>query len=247
VPPIDLAPIKVILLDIEGTTTPVEFVYQTLFPYVRMSLKRFLRENSSEPAVREAVAELKSHWDSEIRAGKVPPQWIPGTDESEMASAAEYGFWLMDRDSKFGPLKVLQGLVWQRGYQAGRLKGQVYADVPAAFNRWSRRGKKIAIYSSGSELAQKLLFSATEYGDLTHHISAFFDTRVGVKADAESYRRIATFQGMREDQFLFLSDAIAELNAARFAEMRTALVVRTGSGEGSQEGHPFIHSFDALS
>ena len=245
-PPIDLAPIKIILLDVEGTTTSVEFVYQTLFPYARTNLQEFLLENSSDPEVRDAVAALKSNRDAEIRAGKLPPPWILGMDQSEIVSAAEYGLWLMDRDSKIGPLKVLQGLIWQRGYEVGRLKGQVYADVPAAFDRWSRQGKKIAIYSSGSELAQKLLFGATEYGDLTRHIAAFFDTRVGTKSEAGSYRRIAEIESVPESRFLFLSDAVTELNAARSAGMSTALVVRAGTGRNSSGGHPVIHSFDSL-
>jgi len=246
VPPIDLAPIKVILLDIEGTTTPVEFVYQTLFPYASKNLKEFLRENSSDPEVCKAIAALKNHRDGEIHAGKLSPPWITDTDESEVASWAEYGLWLMDQDSKAGPLKVLQGLIWQRGYEAGQLKGQVYADVPAALDRWSRRGKRITIYSSGSELAQKLLFSATDYGDLTRYIGAFLDTRVGAKSEVTSYRRIAAIEGVPEDRFLFLSDTIAELNAARSAGMRTALVVRAGTGAHSSEAHPVIHDLDSL-
>jgi enolase-phosphatase E1 len=246
VPPIDLARIQVLLLDIEGTTTPVGFVYQTLFPYARDNLRAFLRENSSDPKVREAVAALKTHHDEEFRAGKLPVPWNADSEESAVASAAEYGLWLMDQDSKIGPLKMLQGLIWQKAYQAGRLRGQVYADVPVAFERWSRQGKKIAIYSSGSELAQKLLFGVTEHGDLTNHVSAFFDTRVGAKADVVSYRRIAAIVGVPEDHFLFLSDTIAELNAARSAGMSTALVVREGTGEGPSEGHLVIRDFDSL-
>jgi len=246
VPPIDPAPTKIILLDIEGTTTPVEFVYETLFPYARTSLKEFLKRNWSDPEVREAVSGLRSHRDSEIRAGELPPPWIVGTDESETASAAEYGWWLMDRDSKTGPLKVLQGLIWQSGYQQGRLKGQVYTDVPAAFERWSRQGKVVAIYSSGSELAQRLLFATTESGDLTRHIRTFFDTRVGMKANPESYRRIAELLRTPADYFLFLSDTLAELDAARSAGMKTALVVRGRSGDDPGAGHRVIHDFDAI-
>ena len=242
---IDLARVNVVLLDIEGTTTPIEFVYQTLFPYARASLKDFLHENSGDPEVRDTIVALKQHREGEIQSGKTPPAWIADTRESNLDSAAEYGLWLMDQDSKIGPLKFLQGLIWQRGYRAGELKGQVYADVPAAFERWRRQGKKIAIYSSGSELAQKLLFGTTEFGDLTQYISGFFDTRVGTKTSAESYRRIATMSGVPEHRFLFLSDVTGELDAARSAGMRTALVVRTG-GEGKPGEHSVIHNFDSL-
>ncbi|HXX20534.1 MAG TPA: acireductone synthase [Candidatus Acidoferrum sp.] len=246
VPVIDLARVKVVLLDIEGTTTPIEFVYQTLFPYARANLKGFLYENSGDLEVRDAILALKGHREGEIRSGKMPPAWIADTRESNVDSAAEYGLWLMDQDSKIGPLKILQGLIWRRGYEAGRLRGQVYSDVPTAFERWRRQAKEIAIYSSGSELAQKLLFGTTEFGDLTDYISSFFDTRVGAKTNAESYRRIATSLGAPEDRILFFSDAIAELNAARSAGMRTALVVRAGSGEGAPGEHSVIYNFDSL-
>ena len=244
-PAIDLAGVDIILLDIEGTTTPVEFVYETLFPYARKNLRTFLQERANDPDIREAICALKEHRDYQISSGKRVPAWIADTHESEIASVVDYARWLMDQDSKIGPLKFLQGLIWQRGYRAGEVKGHVYADVPAAFERWRRQGKKIAIYSSGSELAQKLLFGMTEFGDLTEYISGFFDTRVGAKNNAESYRRIATISGVPEDQFLFLSDAAGELNAARSAGMSTALVARTG-GEGASGEHPVIHNFDSL-
>lgn len=245
-PAIDLARAKVILLDIEGTTTPIEFVYQTLFPYARAHLTDFLQESSGDSEVRNAVLALKQHREGEIRSGTMPPAWLMDTQAAEIASAANYALWLMDQDSKIGPLKLLQGLIWLQGYQAGQLRGEVYPDVPAEFEHWRRQAKKIAIYSSGSELAQKLLFSTTQFGDLTKYISNFFDTRVGAKTNAESYSRIATIIGVPEDRFLFLSDVTGELDAARSAGMSTTLVVRTGDDAGTAAEHPVIHSLDSL-
>jgi enolase-phosphatase E1 len=118
--------------------------------------------------------------------------------------------------------------------------------VPEAFDRWQAQGKKIAIYSSGSELAQKLLFGTTEFGDLTRQIANFFDTRVGSKRDAESYRRISAAFATPEDSFIFLSDVSEELNAARSAGMKTALVARGKAREASPNGHAIIHDFDCL-
>jgi len=247
VPPIDLAQIQVILLDIEGTTTPLDFVHRTLFGYARENLRPFLEENFDKSEVRDCFRGLQVQHEADDQQGRTPPAWLTGSPESEIRSGVEYGLWLMDRDSKTGSLKALQGLIWQEGYRSGRLKGQVYSDVPRAFHRWRREGKDISIYSSGSELAQRLLFSTTEFGDLTAYISAFFDTRVGAKTNPDSFRRIASLKGDPEEGLLFLSDSLAELDAARSANVRTVLVTRTTGVETRADSHLVISSFDELS
>jgi enolase-phosphatase E1 len=151
----------------------------------------------------------------------------------------------MDRDSKIGPLKVLQGLIWQEGYRSGKLHGEIFPDVLPAFDRWRRQGKEISIYSSGSALAQEMLFRTTEFGDLTTRIKAFFDTRVGNKTNLESYKKIASIAGYPENQILFLSDTVGELDAARSAGMRTALVARS-SKDVISAVHPVIRNFDEI-
>jgi enolase-phosphatase E1 len=247
VPRIDLAGVRVILLDIEGTTTPLEFVHRTLFGYARENLQAFLQANLGQPQVQSGVRDLREQHAIDNREGRTPPAWLSGSAEAEISSAVQYGLWLIDRDSKTGPLKALQGLIWQQGYQSGKLKGEVYSDVPRAFARWCQQGKDVSIYSSGSELAQRLLFRTTDSGDLTGYIRAFFDTRIGAKTSAESFRRIASVKGQPEDQFFFLSDSLAELEAARSVEMRTALVVRAPANAAPASGHPIVHSFDELS
>jgi enolase-phosphatase E1 len=242
----DLARVKVILLDIEGTTTPVDFVYGTLFGYAKTRLETFLEAHRDVPEVRRCVAELKSEHAMDEREGRMPPLWTFGMAGSEIASAAKYGLWLMDRDSKTGPLKAIQGLIWEQGYRSGELKGQVYPDVPRAFDRWRSQSKNVAIYSSGSELAQRLLFSTTQFGDLSLLISAFFDTRVGRKTQVQSYQKIASSLGCSEGRFLFLSDVVVEVDAARSAGMQTALVVRGEDRSIDPQGHPVLTSFDAL-
>jgi enolase-phosphatase E1 len=238
--------IRIFLLDIEGTTTPVDFVYRTLFGYARKNLCSFLRKESGEPEVRDCIAGLKAQYSVDQREGTAPPEWRAGPPESEIESAARYGMWLMDRDSKIGPLKTLQGLIWQEGYTSGTLHGEVYSDVPAAFARWRQQGKEICIYSSGSTLAQQMLFRSTASGDLTPSIKLFFDTRVGAKRSPESYEKIALISGCSANQFLFLSDIIEELDAARAAEMQTTLVVRAPNADVRATEHPKVRTFDEL-
>ena len=152
----------------------------------------------------------------------------------------------MDRDRKSTGLKSLQGRIWDEGYRAGSLKGEVYPDVPPALARWRGQGIDIAIFSSGSVQAQRSLFRNTDAGDLTRFIGAYFDTTTGPKTAPESYARIAAALERSPSEVLFLSDVTAELDAARTAGMRTALCVRDPGSAPSASAHPIIHALDQV-
>jgi len=237
--------IKVLLLDIEGTTTPADFVYKTLFPYANRKVESFLLEHFRDVEVRAVLAELAAQQQGDEREGLRPPAWNQETEEARLRSTIAYVHWLMTRDSKCTPLKALQGKIWQLGYTNGELHGEVYADVPPAFARWRRQGREICIYSSGSMLAQQLLFRSSVAGDLTAHISAFYDTAIGAKTESESYRRIAKSRDRAESEVLFISDALKEIEAARLAGLHAALCVRDPTG-ATDEGDRSINTFDEI-
>jgi len=227
---------RAILLDIEGTTTPIAFVYEVLFPYARAHVRDYLRDHPDA----DTIATLRSEWANEPAANQPP---APGP----VSDVATYVEWLMDRDRKSPGLKALQGLVWQRGYRDQLLKGEVFPDVPPALERWRKGGIKTAIYSSGSVLAQQLLFSTTASGDLTSLLSGFFDTSSGVKTSAESYRRIAAALGCPADEVLFVSDAPAELAAARGAGCDARLCIRPGNAQiHVRASERVVHTFDEI-
>jgi enolase-phosphatase E1 len=238
--------IRAILLDIEGTTTPVDFVTKTLFPYARRKLEAFLREHFHEPEIQSLLRDLHAQLDLDAQSGLHPPSWTEEPAEARLRSAAAYCQWLMARDSKCTPLKTLQGMIWQEGYATGDLHGEVYADVPPAFQRWRAQREKIFIYSSGSELAQRLLFSTVPSGDLTAHISGFFDTRIGAKAEPESYKRIAAAIEYKPAEILFISDAAKEVAAAQKAQMQAILCVRDAHADPVPSAYRVIHNFDAI-
>jgi enolase-phosphatase E1 len=217
--------VGVVLLDIEGTTTPIDFVYKTLFPYASLHVESYLATRSAEPEIRAIVQDLKAERANDAAAGLAPPAWSADSKEKLRDSVA-YVHWLMARDSKSSPLKTLQGKIWQQGFESGELHGEVYTDVPRAFARWRRQGRDIAIYSSGSVLAQKLLFSSVPSGDLTHEIRELFDTGVGIKTAPASYAKIAAAIQKPPQEFLFLSDAEKEVTAAQSAGMFAALCER---------------------
>ena len=241
------ADVQSILLDIEGTTTPIAFVYDVLFPYVRTNLRRHLDVHGNEPAYRELFAELRQDRDASAAAGPDVPPWSDASPSSALVSVARYAEWLMDRDSKAGPLKQLQGRIWDDGYARGELVGDVFPDVRPALERWQDQGLSIGIFSSGSVLAQQLLFRHSTAGDLTPFLRWYFDPSVGVKTKAESYERIATHVGIPVASVLFVSDVVAELDAARNSGMQTRLAIRPGNKPVADgHGHVVIRTFDDL-
>ncbi len=244
--PFDHPRVQALLLDIEGTTTPVEFVYGVLFPYARQHVKEFLRREHASAAVRADLEVLRAEHAAHVAQKLGPPPWRDDSAEAKVDSALAYIHWLMDRDAKSTPLKSLQGKICEAGYRSGELHSEVYADVPPALRRWKTQKKAIAIFSSGSVLAQQLLFANTTAGDLTRFLDAYFDTTTGAKGDAESYRRIAAALKRPPGEILFLSDVVAELDAAKDAGMATALCVRPGRPQPQISVHPVIHTFDEI-
>jgi enolase-phosphatase E1 len=234
--------IRAVLLDIEGTTTPIAFVYDVLFPFARARLGAYLRDPAHEAVVRDVLVLLANEWEADATARGELPEWR----DRDPGTASEYLAWLMDRDVKSPALKRLQGLIWEGGYRTGVLKGEVFKDVAPAFARWRGQNVAVAIYSSGSVLAQRLLFGATDEGDLTPFIEAFFDTAVGPKRWSDSYRRIAAELRHQPDELLFVSDTPAELAAARGAGCQVLLAERPGNPAASYADASAIGSFDQI-
>lgn len=238
---------KCILLDIEGTTTPIDFVYQVLFPFARTHVKDYLSRHWSSADVQSDLAQLRAEQVADVQQGIAPQVINEDSDQSRLETTVAYVHWLMDRDRKSTPLKSLQGRIWEEGYQAGELLSQVFDDVPPAIKRWHDEGKQICIYSSGSVLAQKLLFSHTTAGDLTPLLGGYFDTTIGAKKEADSYRRIATNLQLTPEEIIFVSDVIAELDAARTAGLQGVLSLRPGNHpQPPSHSYQIVHSFAEL-
>lgn len=238
--------IDCLLLDIEGTTTPVDFVYKTLFPFASARVETYLYRRSADPAVKRLINELRAEQAADAARDPQIGVWMRGTLDEEIATAANYVRHLIAVDRKVTSLKTLQGRIWEEGFLSGELRGDVYEDVPRAFQRWKRTGKRIAIFSSGSVLAQRLLFAHSVAGDLTVYIDAYFDTLTGPKREAASYASIANALETQASCVLFVSDVAAELDAAQAAGMKTALMVRPGAVVADDSPHVRLNSFDGV-
>lgn len=218
---------RAILTDIEGTTSSIAFVHDVLFPFSRSRLADYVTEHAGAlTAILDAV-----------RAEVGDPLLDTG------GCIAWLEQW-HDADRKIGPLKVLQGLIWHQGYASGAIKGHVYLDAVAGLRRWHQRGITLAVYSSGSVAAQKLLFGHSDFGDLTALFTAHFDTQVGAKQEADAYRRIAAALGYAPGDILFLSDVEAELAAAHAVGFGVTLLARNGLPSATP--YPVVANFDTL-
>jgi enolase-phosphatase E1 len=241
------APVRVYLLDIEGTVAPLTLTAEVLFPYARAHVEEFLRRHGGDPDVQADLAllaeENRAETDPSCPKIEGAPGPFVGTGDSDVLP---YLFWLMDRDRKSTALKSLQGKIWKIGFKSGELKGMFFPDVPPALERWSK-DSKVAIYSSGSVEAQRLLFGRSTVGDLTPLLSGYFDTRIGPKTASASYAAIAKAIGVAPGEILFFSDVVRELDAAREAGCQTLLVVRPGNPPAAHaHGHRVIESFDSI-
>ena len=213
---------QAVLLDIEGTVTPISFVHEILFPYAREHVNNYLSQHLQQPEVQADIQKLREEQASDIEELRQSP--IDSID-----TIVIYVNRLIDLDRKSPALKSLQGKIWKAGYEDGSLKSPVYSDVVDAFERWRDVGIKINIFSSGSVLAQQLLFAHTDADDLTRYIDQYFDTSVGKKIDPQSYLAIAANLAFDPTQILFVSDVVAELDAAKAAGMQTRLCIRPGN------------------
>jgi len=208
--------IRFILTDIEGTTTSVSFVYESLFPFFRTNIAK-LKKMESDASVQAAFLDV-------VKLAAEEGKNLNSTDEI-IQQLEEWS----RADKKITPLKELQGLLWKEGYVSGELKGHVYSDVAPALKEWKLKGIDLGVFSSGSIAAQKLIFGYSEAGDLTAYLTAYFDTTTGGKRAIETYALIAKELALNPQQILFLSDIKEELEAAENAGYQTIQLVRPGT------------------
>src|SRR5262245_35928769 len=219
-----------------------------MFPYVRKHLTFEVFSNWMEPEYIEAFHSIARDAGHESLDAWLKKEGL--TRENPLRAAevvCNEVTRLMDGDAKATGLKQLQGLIWQSGFESGELKAHVYEDVPPALAAWQAAGKDVRIYSSGSVQAQNLFFGHTIAGNLLPYFHGHYDTTTGPKKEASSYQKIAKDFALPPGEILFLSDVVAELDAARAAGMQTGMVVRPGNAATpAGHGHPVIERLAGL-
>lgn len=220
-------------MDVEGTTTSISFVHEVLFPYSAGRLKAYVEKHLSDPNIQEVLLKTQNTVREE--------EDVSLNREALVLKLLEW----IRQDRKHNALKKLQGLIWHEGYASGEIKGHVYEDVPAVLKKWKDAGHELAIYSSGSVEAQRSLFGHSTYGDLNPLFSNNFDTAVGGKREAQSYKNILEVLNQNAENVLFLSDITEELDAAKAAGMQTIQLVRGTPVVGSS--HQQVKTFQEIS
>ncbi len=204
-------------MDIEGTTSSISFVKDVLFPYFLLNIDDINKLSN--------IKEVKYAFGQVLRIVKREENRDITTSEEVILELKKW----CGQDLKITPLKTLQGILWEKGYQNGELIGHVYDDVPVMLENWNLLGKKMGIFSSGSVNAQKLLFSHSVKGNLSTYFSNYFDTNIGSKRDSDTYSLITKQLALPSNRILFLSDVIEELAAADMAGMKTIQITREGN------------------
>ncbi len=222
--------IKAIVTDIEGTTSAIDFVHQVLFPYSTTALPDYVRQHAQEEEIATIIAQVKA----EIKQ--------PDADlEIVIATLLDW----IATDQKITPLKTLQGFIWETGFKNHHFQGHIYEDAYRNLKQWQQAGIKLYVFSSGSVKAQKLLFGYSQFGDVTYLFKGYFDTQVGKKKTVTAYQNIQKAIALPASEILFLSDVIAELDAAKTAGYHTLLLDRQENINNSQ-GHDVVTNFDAI-
>lgn len=223
-------PIKAIVTDIEGTTSSIDFVHQVLFPYSTKALPEYVRKHAQNEEIATIITEVK--------------QEIQQLDADLEVVITTLLNWIA-ADKKITPLKSLQGFIWEDGFKNNHFQGHLYEDAYCNLVQWYQSGIKLYVFSSGSVKAQKLLFGYSQYGDLNYLFTSNFDTKIGNKKSVAAYQSIAQKIAFPPSEILFLSDVIAELDAAADAGYQT-LVLDRQQNISSSNNHSVVTDFDAI-
>ncbi|MDA7437383.1 acireductone synthase [Synechococcus sp. AH-601-P06] len=236
-----------ILLDIEGTTCPVSFVTETLFPYAKLELKSFLDRHKKDPLTNQLIDNADNEWiqDKSEDSTRLRHQSEKGQQTKHLKIEA-YLQLLIETDKKSTTLKDIQGKIWKEGYTTGRISSELFEDAHENLKRWHKQGYKLSVYSSGSVEAQHLLYKYTNKGDIKNLFSYWFDTHIGNKKEPSSYTEIASVMDCKPQNILFISDNSDECDAARSAGLGTLYSMRDGNPQQEPRNHPVIRHLEEV-
>ncbi|MGD8166230.1 acireductone synthase [Herbiconiux sp. P16] len=224
---------RVVVIDIEGTTSAAGFILGDLYDYARPRLAAWLDDHADDPDIAEARRQV------------VADANLPG-DATTDAIVAVLHEW-MEQDVKATPLKTVQGQIWAEGFERAEISSHFFDDVIPKLREWHGHGIGFAVFSSGSIASQVPWFRHSPDGDLTTLITDFFDTvSAGPKKEPASYDAIAAALGVPAAELVFFTDNPGEVSAALAAGWQVVAFSREGEPffEADFGGASVVSSFD---
>lgn len=237
-----------LLLDIEGTTCPISFVSDVLFPYATQQLEAFIEQNHSNKDINKILqSAIKEHnqdndWLRNNRAIGLLNE--PSDNRLEITNYLKH---LISIDKKSTALKDLQGKIWKHGYTRGDIVSTLFPETMTCLTQWRSMDLTLAVYSSGSIEAQQLLYHYTNSGNLKPLFSHWFDTHTGPKKEAKSYSTICNQMQVEPSAVLFISDSGDECDAAQCAGLETLFSHRAENPDTNPRGHRKIDNLKEVS
>lgn len=237
-----------LLLDIEGTTCPVTFVSNVLFPFAKRELSSYIKQHGNDRTQNRYIQDAREEWakDQSVESAELKRQ-VNNQQISEITGLTQYLEHLITVDRKSTALKDIQGQIWEHGYNNGQLKAELFPETTECLMRWHEERIALSVYSSGSIRAQQLLYKHTSKGNLEPLFNQWFDTHTGPKKSAESYIMIAKQLNSKAENIWFVSDNGDECDAARTAGMHTLFSLRDGNPDRNPRDHTIIHTLRDVS
>ena len=237
-----------LLLDIEGTTCPVTFVSEILFPFAERELSHYVREHERDSSKNRSIQDARREWerDQSPESERLKKQ-VSERHINEVQGLIQYLKHLISIDRKSTALKDLQGQIWEQGYRKGELKSELFPEAAECLRQWHQQKITLSVYSSGSVHAQKLLYKHSSSGNLEALFNHWFDTHTGSKKSSKSYAIIAKELKSSPKNIWFVSDNGEECNAAREAGMNTLFSLRDSNPDREPRDHQVIQSLHEVS
>ena len=117
-----------IVADIEGTTTPITFVHDVLFGYIKTHLESFLVDHWEDEECQAKVDALRSQADKDVSEKVSHAVAIPSLQDTTLSkkdlqhAVIKNIQWQMASDRKIAALKDFQGFMWRTAYDSGEIK-----------------------------------------------------------------------------------------------------------------------------
>ena len=237
-----------LLLDIEGTTCPVTFVSEILFPFAERELSHYVTEHESDSNQNRSIQDARREWESDQSPeSQHLKKQVSELQINEVEGLIQYLKHLISIDRKSTALKDLQGQLWEHGYRKGELKSELFPETAECLRQWHQQKISLSVYSSGSIHAQKLLYRHSSSGNLEALFSHWFDTHTGPKKSSESYAIITKELNSSPKNIWFVSDNREECNAALEAGMNTLFSLRASNPDREPRDHRVIESLHEVS